>query len=177
MAATLACFRHGENSWLDQLLGGRRIEKLLFVASKADHLHHEQHPRLTQLVEAMLAEAARRAAYRGAETAAMAIAAVRASSEQTIRHDGKEVGLVRGRRASDGKDVALFPGRLPEDVPALLAAAHAHQPGAAPAEWHEGSDFARPAFAPPRWSAGGENGPPHIRLDRAIEFLIGDRLE
>ncbi|HLS18353.1 MAG TPA: YcjX family protein [Paracoccaceae bacterium] len=38
-------------------------------------------------------------------------------------------------------------------------------------------EFARPEFAPPRWSAAGGNGPPHIRLDRAIEFLIGDRLE
>lgn len=183
MAGTLACFRHGENTWLDQLLGGRRIEKLLFVASKADHLHHEQHPRLAQLVEAMLAEAARRAAWRGAETSAMSIAAVRASSEQTVQHGGAEIGLVRGRRASDGKEVALFPGRLPEDVPALLGAAHAHAPGAAPEAWATGADFARPTFAPPRWSPGGGNGndggdgPPHIRLDRAIEFLIGDRLE
>ncbi len=180
MAATLACFRHGENGWLDQLLGGRRIEKLLFVASKADHLHHEQHPRLTRLVEAMLAEAARRAQYKGAETAAMAIAAVRASSEQTIQRDGAEIGLVRARRASDGKEVALYPGQLPEDLPVLLGAAHAHAPGTAPADWNEGADFVRPVFAPPRWAPGGsgeDNGPPHIRLDRAIEFLIGDRLE
>jgi uncharacterized protein len=179
MAATLACFRHGENGWLDRVLGGRRIERLLFVASKADHLHHEQHPQLARLVEAMLAEAARRAEYRGAETAAMAIAAVRASAEQTIPHEGREVGVVRGRRAADGKEVALFPGRLPEDVPALLGQAAARAPGDAPALW-QGADFARPAFAPPRWSAGGaggDDGPPHIRLDRAIEFLIGDRLE
>ena len=178
MAATLACFRHGENTWLDRILGGRRIDKLLFVASKADHLHHEQHAALTRLVEAMLAEAARRAEYRGAETAAMAIAAVRASAEQTIAHEGGQVGVVRGRRASDGKEVALFPGRLPEDVRALLAHAAAGASRAAHAPW-QGADFARPAFAPPRWSAGGagdSDGPPHIRLDRAIEFLIGDKL-
>src|SRR5699024_1099433 len=133
--------------------------------------------RLTALVEAMLAEAARRAAYRGAETGAMAIAAIRASSEQTVTHEGREVGLVRGRRASDGREVALFPGRLPADVPALLGMAHAHAPGGAPPAWEKGADFARAPFAPPRWSAGGDTGPPHIRLDRAIEFLIGDRLE
>src|SRR5690625_3947066 len=182
MAATLACFRRGENSWLDQLLGGRRVEKLLFVASKADHLHHEQHQKLTELVEAMLAEAARRASYHGAKTGAMAIAAIRASSEQSVQHEGREIGLVRGRRASDGKEVALFPGRLPENVPAFLAAALAGDAGDAPAD-REGRpdfvrpEFARPEFAPPRWSAAGGNGPPHIRLDRAIEFLIGDRLE
>ena len=179
MAATLGCFRHGENSWLDRVLGGRRIDRLLFVASKADHLHHDQHPALTRLVEAMLAEAARRAEYRGAETAAMAIAAVRASAEQTIAHEGGEVGVVRGRRAADGKEVALFPGRLPEDAPTLLGQAAARAPGDAPALW-QGADFARPPFAPPRWSVGGpggEDGPPHIRLDRAVEFLLGDRLE
>ncbi len=127
----------------------------------------------------MLAEAARRAQYRGAETAAMAIAAVRASAEQTITHDGRQMGVVRGRRAADGKEVALFPGRLPEDVPALLAQAGGGKPGTAPPLW-DGADFARPAFSPPRWSTGGQNGdegPPHIRLDRAIEFLIGDKLE
>lgn len=177
MAALLGCFRHGENSWLDQLLGGRRIEKLLFVASKADHLHHEQHQKLTELVEAMLAEAARRASYHGAKTGAMAIAAIRASSEQNVPYEGHEVGLVRGRRASDGKEVALFPGRLPEDVPGFLASALAEGAGMASADWQGRPEFARPEFAPPRWSAGGSNGPPHIRLDRAIEFLIGDRLE
>jgi predicted YcjX-like family ATPase len=109
----------------------------------------------------------------------MAIAAVRASAEQTIAHDGRQVGVVRGRRVADGKEVALFPGRLPEDAAALLGQAGAGAPGAAPALWN-GADFARPSFAPPRWSAGGpgnSDGPPHIRLDRAIEFLIGDRLE
>ena len=174
MAETLASFRHGENTWLDRLLGGRRIDRLLFVASKADHLHHAQHPQLTRLVEAMLDEAARRAAFRGAETGAMAIAAIRASAEQTITHAGESLDVVRGVRAVDGKEVALFHGALPEDAGALLAGTA--EPGTAPAEWAGGTAFARPALAPPRWSPG-RDGPPHIRLDRAVEFLIGDRLE
>ena len=31
-------------------------------------------------------------------------------------------------------------------------------------------------FAPPRLRLAPGEGPPHIRLDRAAEFLIGDRL-
>jgi hypothetical protein len=31
-------------------------------------------------------------------------------------------------------------------------------------------------FAPPRLTLAPGEGPPHIRLDRAAEFLIGDRL-
>ena len=176
MADTLACFRHGQNDWFDRLLGGRRIGKLLFVASKADQLHHEQHPRLTQLVEAMLAEAIRRAAYSGAENAAMAIAAVRASAEQQIAHEGSDLSVVRGARISDGKEIAVFPGEIPTDLTALLAAAGTTDPAHAPAEW-DGARFARPAFAPPRWGADVRDGPPHIGLDRAIEFLIGDKLQ
>ena len=176
MADTLACFRHGQNDWFDRLLGGRRIGKLLFVASKADHLHHEQHTALTGLVEAMLAEAIRRAAYAGAETSAMAIAAIRASAEQQITHEGSELGVVRGARASDGKEIAVFPGEIPSDLPAMLAALGSNNPAHAPAAWDRAA-FARPSFAPPRWGSGPEDGPPHIGLDRAIEFLIGDRLE
>ena len=171
MAETLACFRHGQTGWLGRILGGRSIDRLLFAASKADHLHHSQHPQLTRLVEAMLAEAARRATYRGAETRAMAIAAIRASAEQTISHKGQDLDVVRGIRAWDGKEVALFPGTLPQDPDALLTT-----DGTAPQDWMDGSAFARPTLAPPRWSPSGE-GPPHIRLDRAIDFLIGDRLE
>ena len=174
MAETLTCFRHGANSWLDRLLGGKRIDRLIFCASKADHLHHEQHPRLTALVEAMLAEAARRAQFSGAETAAMAMAAIRATAEQEIERDGARVGLVRGRRLSDGREVALFPGELPEDALATLS--EAGTPGDAPADW-SGSGFDRPAFAPPHWEAGPEDGPPHLRLDAVLDFLLADKLE
>jgi predicted YcjX-like family ATPase len=176
MAETLSIFRHGQNSWLDRILGGRSIDRILFAASKADHLHHEQHARLTQLVEAMLASAARKASFGGAQTAAMAIASIRASAEQTITREGAEIGLVRGIRQSDGKEVALYPGELPGDMPALLGDANASAPGDAREIWSGGADFARPVFAPPRWEAGSAEGPPHIRLDRAIEFLIGDKL-
>ena len=41
--------------------------------------------------------------------------------------------------------------------------------------WLEG-DFAVMRFAPARLSLKPGEGPPHIRLDRAAEFLIGDRL-
>ncbi len=180
MAETLACFRHGQTGWLERILGGRRIERLLVAASKADHLHHEQHPQLVALTEAMLAEAARRAAYRGAVIRATALAAIRATSEQEITRDGRKLALVRGRRLGDRKEIAVFPGSLPADAARTLATAAAAAPGEAPPDWPDAS-YAAERFAPPNWggSSGGANaeGPPHVRLDAAIEFLIGDRLE
>ncbi len=180
MAETLTCFRHGRTGWLDRLMGGRRIDRLLFAASKADHLHHDQHPRLIALTEAMLAEAARRAAYRGAEIRATALAAVRATSEQEITREGRRLALVRGYRLEDRKEIAVFPGGLPADPARLLATAACAAPGEAPPDWPDAS-FASVRFAPPRWAGpdggGAVDGPPHVRLDAALEFLIGDRLE
>lgn len=176
MAETLAGFRHGTNSWLDRFLGGKKIDRLLFCASKSDHLHHDQHPALSSLVEAMLAEAQRRASWAGADTRAMAIAAIRATSEQEIIRDGRTLRLVRGRRADTGKEAAIFPGDLPADPRALLAIADASTPGEAPENW-PGADFAALRFAPPAWGDRPGDGPPHIRLDSVLDFLIGDKLE
>ena len=60
-----------------------------------------------------------------------------------------------------------------ESLRPLLTAAEAARPGEAPESWPDLS-FADMDFAPPRWPAGG--GPPHLRLDHAVEFLIGDKL-
>jgi hypothetical protein len=176
MAETLACFRHGQSSWLDRLLGGHRIDRILFAASKADHLHHEQHRRLTELVEAMLAEAANRAAFGGAQVRGVALAAIRATVEQEITRKGGRLALVRGPRLPDRKQAAVFPGDLPADIAATLATAADALPGKAPADWPD-ANYASVRFAPPRWGGDNGDGPPHIRLDAALEYLIGDKLE
>jgi predicted YcjX-like family ATPase len=56
------------------------------------------------------------------------------------------------------------------------AAAAAAMPGAAPADWPDAT-YAAMKFAPPHWGGEKGDGPPHIRLDTALEFLIGDKLE
>ncbi|OSP55644.1 YcjX family protein [Pseudoruegeria sp. SK021] len=170
MADILTAFRPGANSWLAGLLGGRRVEKILFVATKADHLHHSQHPRLTAIMEAMVKEARARADYAGAGTGAMSIASLRATVEETREHNGRTLDLVRGRTLADGKQAAFYPGELPEDPSRLLGVA---RDGGE--RWlDEQYEFMR--FAPSPMNLKPGEGPPHIRLDRAAQFLIGDRL-
>ncbi len=169
MADTLAAFRPGRNAWLSRLLRGRRVERILFAATKADHLHHSQHARLAAITEALLAEARSRADFAGAETRAMAIAALRATTEETHEHEGRTLACVRGTLL-DGRNAALYPGELPRDPARLLAPA---REGAE--KWLDG-DYRIMRFAPaPLTGAPGE-GLPHIRLDKAAEFLFGDRL-
>ncbi|MEM6438525.1 MAG: YcjX family protein [Pseudomonadota bacterium] len=169
MARILEAFKPGAPSWLAPLLG-RRVDRILFAATKADHIHHSQHGRLANLLRAMLRQASDRAEFRGAKTKAFALAALRATTETTVRRDGRDLDLVRGRLLSTGKQAALWPGELPEDPGALLDPARRED-----GRWLNG-DFGAMAFAPPRLSLEAGDGPPHIRLDRAAQFLIGDRL-
>ena len=170
MADILGAFRPGKNAFLSQILLGKRVEKILFAATKADHIHHTQHARLTAIIEALTREARDRAGFAGADTQALAIAALRATTEETRDHQGQSLDMVRGTLLETGKQAALYPGALPEDPNALL---HPARNGAE--SWLEG-DFEAMRFAPAAMSLKPGFGPPHIRLDRAVQFLIGDRL-
>lgn len=177
LASVLRAFRPGATSWLASLFGARRIDRLLFAATKADHIHHTSHDRLEAILALLTERAAVRAGDAGAEARVMALAALRATREAQVR-DGKTMlpcivgvplpGETIGAERFDGvREAAIFPGDLPEDAAAALS-------GAAPFT----ATF--PRFRPPRLlpvQASGEiPAPPHIRLDRALDFLIGDWL-
>ena len=83
-----------------------------------------------------------------------------------------------GAKLYDGRtEAAVFPGDLPED-PTSLTTQTAPPAGRADASVDASVHFLR--FRPPRITletpSGEEPALPHIRLDRAIEFLLGDRL-
>lgn len=170
MAEVLAAFRPGTNRWLSGLLGGKRVEKILFAATKADHLHHLQHPALTAITEALLRDAKARADFAGAETAALSLAGLRCTVEDMVQRDGAQLPAVKGRLLATGKQAVMYPGELPKDPARILSPARDGAIG-----WLD-ADYALMGFAPARASQSPGMGPPHIRLDRAADFLIGDRL-
>jgi predicted YcjX-like family ATPase len=169
LAGILTAFRPGRNGFFRELLLGRRVERILFAATKADHLHHSVHPRLTAIMAALVDDARRRADFAGARTEAMSLAAIRATVEETREHGGARLDLVRGT-LKDGRQAAFWPGDLPEDVTRLMSPA---REGAE--RWLDG-DFGAMEFRPATQGLRPGEGPPHIRLDRAAQFLIGDEL-
>jgi len=169
MADILGAFRPGRNGFLSELLLGKRVERILFAATKADHLHQSQHQRLSAITAALLKDAKTRADFAGATTEAMAIAALRATTEEIRDHEGAPLGLVRGQ-LTDGRQAAFYPGPLPTDPMHILGPA---RDGAT--DWR-GTDYQAMSFAPAPLTLKPGEGPPHIRLDRAAQFLIGDRL-
>jgi len=170
MADILASFRPGRNAFLTTLLGGKRVERILFAATKADHLHHSQHPQLSAIMQALTREAQDRARFAGAKTQALALASVRATTEETRTHDGQSLDLVRGTLLDSGKQAAFYPGALPSDPAHLLG------PAREGAESWLDADYQMMRFAPAPLTLKPGFGPPHIRLDKAAQFLIGDAL-
>ncbi|MBM1556191.1 YcjX family protein [Sulfitobacter mediterraneus] len=170
LSETLSAFRPGNNGFLSNLLRGKRVEKILFAATKADHLHHQQHPRLTAIMQALVREAQDRAQYAGAGTAALSIASLRATTEDEMKHGGDMLSVVRGTLLETGKEAAFYPGDLPQDPAHLLT------PARQGAEAWLDQDYQVMRFAPAPLNLRPGDGPPHIRLDRAAEFLFGDRL-
>lgn len=178
----LACFRPGANSFLSSLLT-RRIDRVVIAATKADHLHHESHPRLEALTRRLVERAIDRIGMSGAGIEVMALAAVRATREATVRHDGQDLPVIVGTPIAgetingetfDGeRKTAIFPGDLPESPDSLFQALESIPEGDAPALFN----FVR--FRPPPLEETGGGlrlSVPHIRLDRALQYLIGDRL-
>ncbi|WP_273772124.1 YcjX family protein [Brucella intermedia] len=174
----LSCFRPGRANLLTGLIQ-RRIGRILVAATKADHLHHESHDRLQAIVRRLVERAIERADFSGADIDVLAMAAVRATSEATVTQ-GKEtlpviVGTPLKGEKIDGEvfdgesETAIFPGDLPKNPNAIFEKSFAQDDPAI--------RFVR--FRPPRLERTAEGltlSLPHIRLDRALQFLIGDRL-
>jgi predicted YcjX-like family ATPase len=188
LGEVLKSFRPGRRSWLASIVT-RKIDRILFAATKADHLHREDHDRLEAILERLVARGIEHAKFKGADVDVLAMAAVRATREATVKHDGEELPAIMGTplpgetidgERYDGKtEIAMFPGDLPEDPDVVFAARGAADqpstetggPGAAELQ------FLR--FRPPHLDTTAEGltlSLPHIRLDRALEFLLGDRL-
>jgi predicted YcjX-like family ATPase len=182
MEAILLCFRPGRASWLTSILT-RRIDRILVAATKADHLHHADHDRLEAILRYLLRGTIGRAEESGARVDVLAMAAIRATREATVLHDGQTLSAIvgkplpgeamRGEKFDGAGEIAAFPGDLP-DNPAL-----ALDPGDFSLTEHTPPALQFLRFRPPpleRTAEGLKLSLPHIRLDRALDFLIGDYL-
>jgi hypothetical protein len=186
LAGILDCFRIGRSTFLSSLFRPR-IDRILFAATKADHLHHSSHDRLEAVLRRAVSRAVTNAEHTGAEIDVVALAAVRATREAQVQRGREKLPSILGTpapgetangEAFDGKtEVATFPGDLPADPEALFKGENAFR-GLSSAS-AEKSDFRFLRFRPPLLEREGTDEPalPHIRLDRALQFLIGDRLQ
>lgn len=172
----MKAFRPGSNSWLS-FLQPRRIERIVFAATKADHIHHTSHDRLEAILAKAVLRASQRASAAGANFRCVALAALRATEDVDKRAGDDTYHCIRGvpaagekvdRRSFDGTRAAVvFPGDLPADPLDAFDTTKAKP---------EHYRFIR--FRPPvlDQTSDGEQVWPHIGLQRAFGFLFGDHL-
>ncbi len=188
LGEVLSAFRPGKRSWLSSILT-RRIDRILFAATKADHLHSSDHDRLEAILTRLVSRAEERARFKGAEVDVIAMAAVRATREATVKHRGQELPAILGTPLPgerlngdtyDGKtEIAMFPGDLPQDPESIFHKDESFCEETQPDFQSAQADLQFLRFRPPELDTTAEGltlSLPHIRLDRALEFLIGDRL-
>jgi hypothetical protein len=175
----LNAFRTGRNSLLSSLLRPK-IDKILFAATKADHLNHVSHDRLEAILRRLTARGIARAENLGATIDVVALAAVRATGEANVLSGGAALPAIigipmKGERIGnevfDGEtEAAIFPGQLPSDPDEVFTGDFAIA---------DPRDYRFVRFRPPIAARDALDTPlplPHIRLDRALQFLLGDRL-
>jgi uncharacterized protein len=186
LAGILDCFRIGRSTLLSALFRPR-IDRILFAATKADHLHHQSHDRLEAVLRRTVDKALARSEIAGAAVDVVALAAVRATREAQVQRGRDKLPSILGTPAAgevadgesfDGEtEVATFPGDLPADLDALFKGEDAFR-GLTSATADK-ADFRFLRFRPPQLERNATEEPalPHIRLDRALQFLIGDKLQ
>jgi hypothetical protein len=119
------------------------------------------------------------AKFSGADVRAFALASLRATREGEVIRGYESLPCIigtpvkgerLGRQIFDGREeLAIFPGDLPSDPASVFSASWTAE--TKPAQFVR---FRPPQLPPPGF--GHNTRLPHIRLDSALNFLIGDWL-
>jgi hypothetical protein len=154
----LGSFQYGSSNILRRLFQPK-IDKLVFAASKADHITPDQQTNLVKLLESMLHQARKQIQFEGVGTESTAISAIRASKSGLSLVDGQNIPVLQGKD-QHGQPITLFPGEVPKTCPK--------------AEFWSQQKFEFPNFSPPILGTGTVL--PHIRMDQVLDFLLEDKL-
>ncbi|MDU8925390.1 YcjX family protein [Pasteurellaceae bacterium LIM206] len=152
-------FRYGKRTLLNRLFSPK-IDKLMFVASKADHITSDQMPNLVSLMRQLVQEGGRHAEFEGIETEYSAVSAIRATRQVLVNRNGQSFKAIQGVRSSDKQLITVYPGSVPSKLPT-------------PDFWQK-QKFEFDQFEPCRLKQG--EIVPHLRMDAVIQFLLNDKL-
>jgi len=178
----LESYSYGKSGLLSRLFTPK-IDKLLFAATKADHVTPEQHTPLVSLLNQLIYKSKHQLNYDAVEVKTLAIASVKATHTGTIDHQGKVVPVIQGQRKIHQKNsdetvsptstdsekraerltekVTVFPGQVPETLPNN--------------EYWQKSAFNFINFLPMS-NLTKHQCLPHVRMDQVLQFLLADKM-
>ncbi|ALV92166.1 MULTISPECIES: YcjX family protein [Pantoea] len=152
-------FHYGQRTLFRRLFSPV-IDKLLFAATKADHVTADQHANMVSLLQQLVQDAWQNAAFEGISMDCLGLASVQATESGLVEHRGEKLPALRGHRLNDGEALTFYPGEVPPRLPG-------HQ------FWQQ-QGFQFEQFRPQQLDV--DRPLPHIRMDAALEFLLGDKL-
>ncbi|WP_241242310.1 YcjX family protein [Thalassotalea sp. G2M2-11] len=153
-------FDYGKSDMLTRLFSPK-IDKLLFAATKADHVTPEQHQHLMSLLDQLVHQTKHQLSFDEIKMSTQAIASVKATKAGQGKYQGKNIPVIQGKALADNKLVTLFPGAVPSTIPKA-------------SYWQEKS-FNYLSFAPLE-TVSTHHTLPHLRMDQVFEFLLGDKM-
>ncbi|MGF1752080.1 YcjX family protein, partial [Vibrio makurazakiensis] len=152
-------FKYGRSNVLKRLFAPK-IDKILFAATKADHVTPEQHGNLASLLQQMVHPAWQHAAFEHIDMSCMTIASIQATTSGFVSSGDTSVPALQGVTL-EGQPQTMFPGEVPKKVPQK--------------DYWQDNAFDFTAFRP--LPAEADQPCQHIRLDKALEYLVGDKLK
>jgi predicted YcjX-like family ATPase len=143
-------------------LNASRIGRVVFVATKADHVPAMMRDNLRYLLRSLAGAAESRQSTTGATVSYQVAAALRSTEDGSAKLDGRPVQVVNGRVMGEDKVRPFHVGAVPVAMP--------------PDDFWSEAFFELPRFRPPLIDPTGRNGLPHLGLDVVLDDLLGDLL-
>jgi predicted YcjX-like family ATPase len=148
---------------------GRKTERILFAATKADHVPALQQDALKQLLLGLIYDSEGSFTKNVKNSEAMALASVVCTEETSVRRDGRTENAITGLCMASQKRKTVFMPFIPTKPPN-------------DAWWkrnttEDGKAFEFPFFQPPKLDDWEYDGIPNLNVDEALQYLVGDKCQ
>ena len=154
---------YGGNTVARALFAGqRRIEKVVFVATKADHVPAMRRDNLRHLLRALADAGTGRQLHHSGGVSHRVAAAILSTRDGTLKTDDRVLEVVQGILMGEDKIRSYFVGDVPASLP--------------PESFWSERFLQLPVFRPPPIEPNGAIGIPHLNLDQVLDDVIGDLL-
>jgi len=154
-------FSYGQSSLFSRIFSPK-IDKLLFAATKADHVTPEQHTNMVSLFNQLVYQTKHQLNYDEIEMKTLAISSVKTTVNGKGMHQGQDIPVIRGHQLKDHQLITLFPGAVPKRLPTK--------------DYWDNDGFNYISFSP-LVSIEAHEALPHLRMDQVLQFLLADKLK
>ena len=159
MKIIMSIYSYGKLNFLTKFFK-TQIDRVIFCATKADHVANNQHNNYKSLLEMIVKEAKSEIDIKGVQTISSIISSVKSTQSLVKLHDGRRLSCLKGKVLAQEEEVIVYPGEVPEYFPNR-------------ADW-DTDYFDFPNFAPIAFPTN--KAVDNIRMDEVIYHLIGDKI-